>query len=147
MVNIRKAERKDTRFITRIETKSFSVPETEESISSFINNKHFTVKVIENDGYICGHCIYFTVPNDLEIISIAVAPDKRGNGYGKALLEDIINTATETGIDNIFLEVRKSNNAAIAMYENSGFFAVGERPNFYDKPVEDGIIMRYSVKK
>ena len=46
-----------------------------------------------------------------------------------------------SGIERCTLEVRKSNKAAISLYEGLGFKMAGERKNFYDNPTENAIIM------
>jgi len=146
MSTIRKAEKRDVKNIVKRETQCFSTPETEESIFSFIKNPTFSIDVVEEDGNVKGHCIYFFVPGNAEIISVAVSEEDRRHGYGRELVEHVIAEAKNKGLDKVFLEVRSSNVGAIALYTFVGFQQVGERKNLYEKPVEDGIIMQYSIK-
>ena len=145
MHNVRKAEKKDVKNIVKRENCCFSTPETEESIYSFLKSKTFFIDVIEDEGVVTGHCIYFFVPDNAEIISLAVSPEKRRMGYGRDLVYGVIENAKSNGCKEVFLEVRKSNEAAIALYTSIGFHQVGERKNLYSKPVEDGIIMQYTI--
>ena len=57
------------------------------------------------------------------------------------LLEQLLTEAEQAGVASCFLEVRKSNVRALALYESMGFQRVGTRRNFYEAPVEDGIVM------
>ncbi len=145
MNNVRKAEKKDVKGIVKRENACFSTPESEESIYSFLKSKTFFVDVIEDEGIVTGHCIYFFVPDNAEIISLAVSPDKRRMGYGRDLVYSVIERAKENNCKEVFLEVRKSNEAAIALYTSIGFHQVGERKNLYSKPEEDGLIMQYVI--
>ena len=74
-----------------------------------------------------------------EIVVVATAPSARRRGIATALLrafwEDV--SPTET-----FLEVRESNDAAIALYRRFGFEPVGRRRRFYHDPAEDAVVMR-----
>ena len=57
------------------------------------------------------------------------------------MLLELIRQGEEMGIADFTLEVRKSNAAAIHLYEKAGFRSEGIRPGFYDKPKEDAVIM------
>ena len=145
MYTVRRADKKDVKGIVKRENSCFSTPETEESIYTFLKSKTFYIDVIEDEGVVTGHCIYFFVPDNAEIISLAVAPEKRRLGFGRDLVYSVIEKAKENGCKEVFLEVRKSNEAAIALYTSIGFHQVGERKNLYSKPDEDGLIMQYII--
>ena len=145
MNTVRKAEKKDVKGIVKRENVCFSTPETEESIYSFLKSKTFFVDVIEDEGIVTGHCIYFFVPDNAEIISLAVTPEKRRMGYGRDLVYNVIERAKENNCKEVYLEVRKSNEAAISLYTSIGFHQVGERKNLYSKPEDDGLIMQYLI--
>ena len=75
------------------------------------------------------------------ISKVMVAPAFRRQGIAKALLEQMCRVAKENGIYELTLEVRASNEAAIALYEALGFENLGIRRNFYRLPKEDAVIM------
>ncbi|MBR0414233.1 MAG: ribosomal protein S18-alanine N-acetyltransferase [Clostridia bacterium] len=75
------------------------------------------------------------------ISKVMVVPAFRRQGIAKALLEQMIRVAKENGIYELTLEVRASNEAAIALYEALGFENLGIRRNFYRLPKEDAVIM------
>ena len=75
------------------------------------------------------------------ISNVAVHPDYRRRGAGDALISALIARGREKRLSFLTLEVRESNAAARALYEKHGFRAVGRRKNYYEKPVEDAILM------
>ncbi|MEZ5401435.1 MAG: GNAT family N-acetyltransferase [Bryobacteraceae bacterium] len=79
-----------------------------------------------------------TAPGEHELLNLAVAPEWRGRGVGRRLLEECVSRSA----GEMFLEVRESNSRAIALYESYGFRRTGVRPAYYENPVEAGIVMR-----
>ena len=65
----------------------------------------------------------------------------RGKGVATELLEQLFLRGYERGIENFTLEVRVGNAPAIHLYEKLGVERSGIRPNFYEKPKEDALIM------
>ena len=80
------------------------------------------------------------VLDERDVCNVAVSPDFRGMGIGKALVGALIDDAKKTGASVVMLEVRKSNASAIALYEKAGFELVGQRKNFYNRPREDALL-------
>lgn len=72
-----------------------------------------------------------------ELYRIAVLPQYRGQGKGSALMNMFISRCSREA-ERIFLEVRASNKAAIALYEKFGFIRIGTRKNYYGD--DDGVI-------
>lgn len=79
----------------------------------------------------------------LSPISSCTPPAAR-QGIAACLMQEVIRYAEEHDISRIVLEVRPSNEAAIALYEKFGFELDGRRPGFYDSPKEDALL--YSLK-
>ncbi|MDP6565169.1 MAG: N-acetyltransferase [Alphaproteobacteria bacterium] len=82
---------------------------------------------------------------ECEIITLAVLPDRRGQGVGRALLDEITALATADGAREMLLEVACDNGPAMALYRGAGFAQVGRRANYYrgaGKPPVDALIMR-----
>ncbi len=80
--------------------------------------------------------------DEASITNIAVHPDHRRRGLGRAVTEALIQQAEQLAVRSIFLEVRPSNTAAIALYHSLGFEDIGSRPNFYRFPTEDALLMQ-----
>lgn len=78
--------------------------------------------------------------DEAQITNIAVLPEYRRKGYGKAILDALKNEAKKTAAV-MLLEVRAGNAPAIALYENQGFHPCGVRKNYYRDPIEDAVLM------
>ena len=92
------------------------------------------------DGVFAGYAGMTAVLDERDVCNVAVSPDFRGMGIGKALVGALIDDAKKTGASVVMLEVRKSNASAIALYEKAGFELVGQRKNFYNRPREDALL-------
>lgn len=79
---------------------------------------------------------------DIEIYNVAVRPELRRTGIGKALLFELLKTAKVANAGNIWLEVRESNTNAIEFYLSVGFSRSGSRPGFYRAPSENAVVMK-----
>lgn len=98
--------------------------------------------VLETGGILAGFAVAVQLAGEAELESICVAAEKQGKGAGAKLLSAILEELRKSGIDRVFLEVRPSNAAAIALYRRLGFVSVGRRPRYYSSPVEDAIHMQ-----
>lgn len=68
---------------------------------------------------------------EAHVLNVAVEPELQGKGYGSVLLNHLIKDATDLGAEQMFLEVRERNAAAIHMYLKRGFNEIGRRPGYY----------------
>jgi ribosomal-protein-alanine N-acetyltransferase len=91
-----------------------------------------------------GFLIAHHLAPEWELENLVVAPTARRKGLGKRLLEALLDAAHETK-SSVFLEVRESNAAARALYENAGFEQTGRRKSYYTSPLEDAILYRWTV--
>ena len=142
MMEIRLATIEDAHAIYEIEQQSFSVPWRLESVLAELEgaeNKLYMVICEEN--HIVGYAGAWLVYDEGQITNIAVLPSARGKGYGSKLTKQLINECFSRGMHEIFLEVRISNLAALAMYRNLGFSVKGIRKDYYSEPTEDAYIM------
>ncbi len=76
-----------------------------------------------------------------EITNVMLLPEYRGRGLGKRMLSELLERGKKLGANDFTLEVRKSNETAIGLYERLGFESAGIRPGFYQNPAEDAVIM------
>ena len=97
--------------------------------------------VAEEDGAILGYGALSSVLDEGSLDNIAVVPERRRQGVADGLLAAIEATGRDRELSFITLEVRASNEAAIALYGKHGFAPVGRRTNYYEKPREDAILM------
>ena len=82
-----------------------------------------------------------TVLDGSDMMNIAVDAHYRRQGIAQALVEALVAQLKEKGNHSLTLEVRISNQPAIALYEKLGFTPVGRRKDFYRDPVEDALLM------
>jgi len=104
--------------------------------------------VLDVGDLVAGCVIFNRVMDEVELLNIVVDPAFQGRGLGRRLLNFLMDTNRSLA-EKIFLEVRVSNNAAIALYQHAGFTVLGKRKNYY--PAQDGredaLIMAYNYAK
>ena len=77
-----------------------------------------------------------------DVMTIGVRAHARGAGVGAAILDALMAWSHEAGAREIFLDVRPSNEGAIALYKSRGFVEIGRRPRYFRNPVEEAVEMR-----
>ena len=127
--------------VHEVEVQSFSIPWSEKAFEESLGYSHAIFLVAEWNGSIAGYGGIDQVFHEGDIINVAVAEKYRRMGVGKALMQGIISVAAERDIQDLTLEVRESNQAAIHLYSSFGFISAGIRKNFYEKPRENAVIM------
>jgi len=128
--------------IAELEKQCFSDPWSLRSITSELHNGLSLWIVAEQDGTVAGYVGSQSVLGEADMMNLAVAPTFRRQGIGRKLVETLIERLKEKGTHILVLEVRASNEPAIALYHALGFVQVGRRPNYYVHPKEDALILR-----
>jgi ribosomal-protein-alanine N-acetyltransferase len=90
---------------------------------------------------IAGYAIFWMVSGEAHILNVAIRADLRRRGLATLLVREVLKMMDEFKVLDVFLEVRKSNRAAIALYEKFGFRETFERKNYYGD--EDAMVMRF----
>lgn len=88
------------------------------------------------DGGLQAYAILAIGADEAHLLNLCVDPNRQGHGMGRQLLRRMIELARWHRAGRIFLEVRPSNPAAIALYRSEGFAEIGRRPRYY--PAQDG---------
>jgi ribosomal-protein-alanine N-acetyltransferase len=96
--------------------------------------------VARRGSRIVGYAGVFVVVPEADVQTVAVAPQERGRGTGRALLGALIHRAGARGATVLHLEVRADNAAAIGLYEVLGFVADGRRRDYYGRG-RDAVLM------
>lgn len=138
-IKISLATKDDIRDIANIEKLSFSTPWSENAICESMK-AGTTFYVARKGDVIAGYMGLSKIAGEGYVTNIAVLPQHRQTGVGKAILEYVIKDC-HAELEFISLEVRVSNVAAISLYESFEFEKVGLRKRFYTNPTEDAIIM------
>ncbi len=141
MITYRRMTPEDVPFISRLEEETFSMPWSPESFLQMITKEDTRYYVAEEGGHLLGGCGLWMIAGEGNITNVAVAKEARRRGVGTGLLTYLMQEGNREGVSAYTLEVRVSNQAAIHMYEKLGFVSEGIRPNFYEKPMEDAMIM------
>ena len=104
----------------------------------------YICRVHETDsGEIRGYAILMPTVDEAELLNIGVAAAQQRKGLGRAMLAEMLNVARGRNMKRVFLEVRSSNVAAIALYRSAGFSEAGVRRGYYQgaNGSEDAIVM------
>jgi ribosomal-protein-alanine N-acetyltransferase len=97
--------------------------------------------VCEVDTGVTGFLIARQVADEAEVLNLAVRTEARRQGQASALLAAAFDQFRNSGVLRVFLEVRESNQPAIAFYTKQGFVPSGRRKAYYRDPVQDAICM------
>ena len=87
--------------------------------------------VLERGGRVAGYGILSIAAGEAHILNLCVDPNFRSHGYGERLIDEILLRARSSDVREIFLEVRPSNQTALALYRKKGFHQVANRPAYY----------------
>lgn len=127
--------------IMSIEVEAYPEPWTLRMFHDEIRSErsHFYVGFLEDT--IAAYGGFWLVLDEAHVTSVAVRDSCRGRGYGRALVQYLLDTAVEAGARRATLEVRVSNLVARNLYVSMGFRPVGIRKGYYPKNNEDAIVM------
>jgi ribosomal-protein-alanine acetyltransferase len=102
--------------------------------------------VLREAGRLVGYAGIMRAGSDADVLTVAVARDCQRRGYGRLLVEELLDIARQWRTLALFLEVAQDNQAARALYVGLGFSEIGVRRHYYG-PDRHGIVMRYQVRE
>lgn len=145
---IRNATPEDAALLASLESACFSEPWSEGAVAAHLASAQGYAKLaVMDDGTAVGYILGLLLGEEAELLRVAVLPAYRRLGIGWWLVDAFLLRLAGDGTRACFLEVRSSNVAARCLYESHGFHGVGMRKNYYKKPTEDAVVMRYDRKK
>lgn len=129
-----------------IERRAHAFPWSEQTFASNQGERFLNYR-LQADGKLAGFAITQVVLDEASLFNIAVDPNFQRRGYGRQLLQHLISELEKRDVMTLWLEVRASNHAAIALYEQLEFHQVSVRPNYYPTASgrEDAIIMALTL--
>lgn len=130
----------DVDALDAIERVSFATPWSRETFLAELARTWARIDTAWLDGRLVAFCNYWLVTTELHVLAIATQPELRGQGIARALLAHVLATGQAAGCTLATLEVRRSNAAAIALYERAGFTTVHVRAHYYADD-EDALVM------
>ena len=141
MHEVRFAVKVDHLQMGEIEKRCFRHPWSVKAFDEFAENGG-VILVAGAPGTVLGHILVSFAADEGAIAKLGVDPSVWRQGVASALFRQLEKEAAKRGVTKLFLEVRVSNAGAIALYEKTGFKAVGRRRGFYQDPLEDAIVYR-----
>lgn len=134
--------------VAELEKSIFSIPWSKKSLMDAALTPENIYLVCREDDNLAGYCGMWGVLGEGNITNVAVSDKYRQQGVGFDMLSEMLKIGIEDkSIDVFFLEVRESNEAAKHLYEKLGFRSIGIRKNFYEKPVENALVMSKIMRK
>jgi ribosomal-protein-alanine N-acetyltransferase len=132
--------------VLAIEQASFTTPWKREHFESELSGSYSFPFVAEWNGTVVGYVCLMSLFEEAQILDIAVSPEQRGRGIAISMLEHACAVARGKNAEILALEVRASSQAAIGLYNRSGFTCVGVRPAYYQAS-EDAVLMEKNLKE
>jgi len=129
-VDARTMDHSDLPQVTDIERRSYEFPWSHGVFRDCLL-AGYTAVVLNRGEDVVGYSILSVAAGEAHILNLCVDPNMRSLGYGDRLLEEILVRAKGASVKQVFLEVRPSNVAAIALYHRKGFRQIAERPAYY----------------
>jgi ribosomal-protein-alanine N-acetyltransferase len=141
-VTIAPAAPDDLAFVEALQRRTFSNPWGMDAIRWELENTDVArLLVMRHAGHVIAYCACWLIFDELHINSLAVDESWRRRGLAVRLLRAVIADAVRSGARSATLEVRRSNDAARALYEGLGFRVEAVRRDYYQQPREDALLL------
>lgn len=128
--------------VAALERQCFSLPWSRQAFADEITAENAVYLVcLDDSGDVLGYGGMRWAAGEFYVDNVAVDPSHRHKGVGRTIVSGLIARARDMGGSFLSLEVRPSNQGAVALYTGLGLKPIGLRKNFYDRPREDGLIM------
>lgn len=137
----------DLSLILALERQIFSDAWPRSAFEDILSDENWHATVAISDDVIIGYACILIVAGELHLANLAVDPLWRRKSVAKGLLDHILQQAEQGACDSVILEVRPSNAAAKKFYEQAGFIDLYRRPNYYQQPLEDALVMIKHLSK
>ena len=115
-------------------------------LAELADTRHRHYVAAESDaGELLGWAGVRVIADEAEILTVGTVPAARRQGIARLLVADLLDHARERGAQQVFLEVRVDNAAALALYEAAGFEQIGVRRGYYESGRVDAVTMRRAL--
>ena len=138
---VRYAQPADRDGIFAVEQLCSGMPWSKGQIAEELQNEYAHTFVAEADGAVVGFASAHILQGDGHLNELGVLPQHRRKGIARALLAAVMQACTAAQCEVFSLEVRESNEGAIALYTAFGLEKAGLRKNFYQNPAEHALVM------
>ncbi|MFH1074617.1 MAG: ribosomal protein S18-alanine N-acetyltransferase [Candidatus Firestonebacteria bacterium] len=142
MLDIRKMLESDVDAVAALEASVFTLPWSRTLILKDIKeNKSARFFTARKDNLLVGYGGFWLLQDEMNIVNIAVHPEYRKKGLGKALLKHLLAEGVKEGAKIATLDVRETNTAARCLYESAGFIMIAVRNKYYSDNRENAVVM------
>lgn len=129
-ISIREMNHDDLKMVSDIERRSYEFPWSHGVFRDCLLAGYQSMVLIR-DRCVVGYAILSVAAGEAHILNLCVDIEFRARGYGERLLDEVLFRARAASVREIFLEVRPSNETAIALYRKKGFHQIAARPAYY----------------
>ena len=150
MTKLRKVSPEDLSAIMELENATFAEHAwSGASMSAELSSANTHYVGMWQEDVLIGYAGAASVPGSYsaDIQTIAVTKGQRGHGHGRSLMQELIRWSKSIGAEQIMLEVRADNPAAIKLYESLGFIQIDLRKRYYQPGDIDAHVMRLEIKQ
>lgn len=140
-INFRLATKADIKQMAELDAACFAMPWSLEAFENELENGCTTYAVVCDGEKIVAFSGFWKIDNEGHITRVMVGKDYRGKAIGSKMLEFLMSEGEKLGVSEYTLEMRKSNESALRLYEKLGFVLEGIRPKYYQNNMEDALVL------
>ena len=133
----------DLPVVMEIDRQSLPRPWSEATWREELDSPLGLFMVLAEGGAISGHIGVKRVADEIHVMTLAVRPNRRRQGFARVLLKAVLAHPTSVGARRVYLEVRPNNLEARALYSSLGFVQTGVRPGYYGD--EDALLLTLNL--
>jgi len=133
--------------VLRVESRAYRFPWTRGIFTDCLRAGH-ECRLACLDGDVIGHAVLSAAAGEAHLLNVCIARDRQGQGFGRLFVHHLVGRAVALGALALYLEVRPSNRAALALYDSLGFAHVGTRKDYYpdDTGREDALVLALHLR-
>jgi [ribosomal protein S18]-alanine N-acetyltransferase len=134
--------------VLSVEQSAYEFPWTRGNFIDSIAADHLCRMLCDSRGHLLGYFVAMPGVDEMHLLNVTVAPAEQGRGHGRALLEVLVQMCEDRGDDELWLEVRPSNERALRIYRRFGFLPRGVRKRYYPAAGgtrEDAVVMSIDI--
>ncbi len=138
----------DIEEVVAIENDVYPHPWTRGNFLDSLYSGYETWTLREESGPLAGYFLLMLAVDEAHLLNISVRRSLQGRGVGRMQLDKVAELSKENGMSSVLLEVRPSNERALAVYQRYGFIEIGRRKGYYPaagNTREDAIVMRFQL--
>lgn len=130
-----------------VEHRAYEFPWTESIFRDCLKAGYSAWLLQDGDGIVVGYGMMSFAVDEAHVLNLCVDPLQQGRGWGRRMLDHLMKLARAASCVIVLLEVRKSNKAALRLYEGVGFQRLGVRKGYYPARVgrEDALVLGFDI--